>query len=143
MVQGAGRRGSSPCSQRRARRGWEILIAVEQTGKEIEVEVPSDHCSQRECPLRVLTESGYAVGDELLGRVLAGQELHDLGGEDLSAGGCCAEPGGLDHGITEVVAILLGRLPGGDPDAHAQVRSIAPTVVSLNPLLDAWRRAGG
>ena len=74
-----------------------------------------------------------------MGRVAAGHELHDLGREDLATVGERAEPRGFDDAVAVVVAFVLGRLAGGDPDAHWQWCVLAAAVVPVDCLLHGHR----
>ena len=74
----------------------------------------------------------------LLHRVAPDHQPHEVGGEDLAALRVRAQPSRFDHRRAEVVAVLLGRLTGGDADPDRQ-RHRRPGVVRIDGLLHADR----
>ena len=76
--------------------------------------------------------------DERLRRVPAHEVPHDLRREDLSTGGRRAQPGCLDHRITEEVAVLLDSFARAHADTNAQ-RLTVRTVVMVDCLLHPHR----
>ncbi len=75
---------------------------------------------------------------------LARHHRDELGRDDLSGFALRGQARGFDHGLAEVVAVLLGRVAGREPDAHPE-RLLAAGVVAFDGLLhrDAAVERGG
>ena len=83
---------------------------------------------------------------EDLRRVTADHRSNEVGREDLTAGGGRAQAGGFDHGVAEVVAVVLDGLTDAETDPHRQ-RLLAParcavSIACCMPVAHASARLG-